>query len=75
MTTVLNETTASDRVSRLVRNLFYNDIFFDVLFKRLEGDKRLSHCLLNTSTFVPFVAVQPLKKDVKKNVVIEQVPN
>ena len=36
-----------------VRNLFYNDIFLDVLFKRLDGDRRLSRCLPNTSTFVP----------------------
>ena len=39
--------------SVLVWNLFYNQIFLDVLFKRLDGEKRLSRCLLNTSTFVP----------------------
>jgi len=39
--------------SFLVRNLFYNDIFLDVLFKRLDGNRRMSRCLPNTSTFVP----------------------
>jgi len=39
--------------SFLVRNLFYNDIFLDVLLKRLDGDRRLLRCLPNTSTFVP----------------------
>jgi len=39
--------------SFLVRKLFYNDTFVDVLFRGLNGDRKLSHCLLNTSTFVP----------------------
>ena len=33
--------------------MFYDDIFLDVLLKRLDGDRRLSRCLPNTSTFVP----------------------
>ena len=33
--------------------LFYNDIFLDVFFKRLDCERRLSRCLPNTSTFVP----------------------
>jgi len=36
-----------------VQNLFYNDIFLYVLFKRLDGENRLSRCLPNTRTFVP----------------------
>jgi len=39
--------------SFLVPNLFYNDTFVDVLFWGLDGDRKLSRCLLNTSTFVP----------------------
>jgi len=39
--------------SFLVRNLFYNEIFLDVLFMRLDGERRLSRCLPNISTFVP----------------------
>jgi len=41
------------RTEFLVWNLFYNDIFLDVLFKRLDGERRLSRCLPSTSTFVP----------------------
>ena len=37
----------------LVQNLFYNDIFLDVLFMRLDCERRLSRCLPNLSTFVP----------------------
>ena len=33
--------------------MFYNDICLDILFKRLDGERRLSRCLPNTSTFVP----------------------
>ena len=39
--------------SFLVRKLFYNDTFVDVLFRGLVGDRKSSRCLTNTSTFVP----------------------
>jgi len=39
--------------SFLVRNLFYNDTFVDVLLRGLDGDRKTSRCLPNTSTFVP----------------------
>ena len=39
--------------SFLVRNLFYNDTFFDVLFRDWNGDRKSSRCLPNTSTFLP----------------------
>jgi len=39
--------------SFLVRKLFYNDTFVDVLFRGLNSDRKSSRCLLNTSTFVP----------------------
>jgi len=39
--------------SFLVQNLFYNDTFVDVLFWGLDGNRKLSRCLPNTSTFVP----------------------
>jgi len=39
--------------SFLVRKLFYNDTFVDVLFRGLDGDRKSSRCLPNTSTFVP----------------------
>jgi len=39
--------------SFLVRELFYNDTFVDVLFRGLDGDRKSSRCLPNTSTFVP----------------------
>jgi len=39
--------------SFLVRNLFYNDTFVDVLSRGGNGDRKSSHCLPNTSTFVP----------------------
>ena len=41
--------------SFLVRNLFYNDTFIDVLFGGWDGDRKSSHCLSNTSTFVPMI--------------------
>jgi len=37
----------------LVRNLFYNDIFFDVLLEVEMASERCRNCLSNTSTFVP----------------------
>jgi len=37
--------------SFLVRKLFYNDTFVDVLFKGWNGDTKSSRCLPNTSTF------------------------
>jgi len=37
----------------LVRNLLYNDICLDLLFMRLDGERRLSRCLPNISTSVP----------------------
>ena len=39
--------------SFLVRNLFHNNIFLDVLFMRLDGERRLSRCLPIIITFVP----------------------
>jgi len=39
--------------SFLVRNLFYNDTFVDVLLRGWNGDRKSSRCLPNTSTFVP----------------------
>ena len=41
------------RTEFLVQNLFYNDIFVDVLFRGWDGDRKSSRGLPNTSTFVP----------------------
>jgi len=38
--------------SFLVRNLFYKDIFVDVLLRGWDGERKLSRRLPNTSTFV-----------------------
>jgi len=39
--------------SFLVRNLFYDDFFVDVLFRGWDGDRKSSRFLPNTCTFVP----------------------
>ena len=39
--------------SFLVRNLFYNAIFVDVLFRGWDGQRKGSRFLSNTSTFLP----------------------
>jgi len=36
-----------------VRDLFYNNIFVDVLFKRLGQREKVVALIANTSTFVP----------------------
>jgi len=41
------------RIESLVRNLLYKDIFVEVLFRGLSGDRESSRRLPNTSTFVP----------------------